>query len=272
MIRSFVTSLSVVLAVSLTASVASEFPALVSKVPGHANAIMVVDVDAVLASPIAVTNGWSKRFADGNADRPLYLPPEADKVVVAAQFDVVRGFAQAWEVALMGMKEPFSMSLVARAEGGNVDTINGVNVAWVPSDAYFIEVDKQTLGLMAPADRQALARWADNDRKSVTGQVPAYLLNASQRVGKGTQAVIAIETADAIQPHRVQARLQQFTFDKGLDLNATAQLISSMQGILLELSFASDVQAVATINFAMPVKLSDAAAKILCCRPWSRWE
>lgn len=114
---------------------ASEFSGLMGRIPRGANAIMVIDVDATLASPIAVSNGWQGRFSDGSASRPMYLPPEADKVVVAAQLDQVRGFNRIWEVALMGLKAPMPMSLVARAEGGYTDTINGVNVAWVPSDA-----------------------------------------------------------------------------------------------------------------------------------------
>ncbi len=263
MIKSGVISVVGIWAVSVSTLFGSDFPTLVAKVPGSANAIMVIDADAILASGIAKKNHWEKRFADGSADRPLYLPPEADKVVVAAQFDIVRGFARTWEVALMGMKEPFSMSLVARAEGGSTDTISGVNVAWLPSDAYFVEVDAQTLGLMAPADRQALARWANNARKPVSGQISPYLKSASGLVSKGTQAVLAIDTADAIQLHRVRARLEQSELAKSLDVEATAQLISQMKGIVLQMRFADKVLADARIDFAAPVMLSETAAKSL---------
>ena len=253
----------VILTISVTSAVASDFPSLVAKVPGSANTIMLIDADAILSSPVAVKGGWAKKFADGSADRPMYLPPEADKVVVGAQLDQVRSFARTWEVALMGMKEPYSMSLVARAEGGYVDTINGVNVAWVPSDAYFIEVDAKTLGLMAPANRQAIGRWADNSKKSVNGELSPYLKTASGRVGSGPQAILALDTTNAIQPHRVQSKLEASDLAKSLDVVATAQMISSMQGVVLEMTFSSDVQAVARIDFAVPVTLKDTVAKAL---------
>lgn len=250
-------------ALVLTVSVvtASDFPSLVSRAPGGANSLVLIDADGILASPIAKTNGWERRFNDGSADRPLYLPPEADKVVVAAQLDLVRGCARTWEVALMGMKEPISMSLVARAEGGYTDEINGVKVAWVPSDAYFIEVDPQTLGLMAPANRQAISRWADHAANPSTAVLSDYLKATTSRVGKGPQVIMAIDTADAIQTHRLRAKLEQSEFAKSLNMDSTIQLISSMKGLVLELTFTDNVQAVARIDFGMPVTLKENIAK-----------
>jgi len=135
---------------------ASDFAALTPKIPRGTNAILLIDVDGALASPIAAANSWKGNLQKDAADRPMYLPPEADKIVVAAQLDEVRGFSRIWQAAIMGLKQPMPMSLVARAEGGYADTVNGVDVAWVPSDAYFINIDANTLGLLAPADRQAI--------------------------------------------------------------------------------------------------------------------
>ncbi len=260
--RTFGISVFAIIFVASSAS-GSDFPTLVSKVPGSANSIVLIDADAVLASPIAKANGWEKRYSDGSADRPLYLPPEADKVVVAAQLDQVRGFTQSWEVALMGMKEPFSMSLVARAEGGYADTINGVKVAWVPSDAYFIEVDPQTLGLMAPANRQAIARWADRATKPATAELSEFLTASTKLVGQGAQVVMAIDTTDAIQAHRVQTQLEKSDLAKSLDVASTVQLISGMKGLVLQIAFTDKVQATAIIEFSNSVTLTEAVAKQL---------
>ena len=78
-----------------TTCVASDFSELTGKVPQGANAVMAIDVAKTLATPLAKTNGWDKKLSDGGADRPLYLPPEADKLLSAAQIDIARNFCKA---------------------------------------------------------------------------------------------------------------------------------------------------------------------------------
>ena len=241
---------------------ASDFPTLISKVPGGANSLVVMDTDAILASPVAVKNGWAKKFSEGDADRPMYLPPEAKKVVIGSQLDLVRGCARSWEVAVMGMKEPVSMRLIARAEGGYADEVRGVKVAWVPSDAYFIELDTETLGLMAPANRQAIARWSDHGKTPLVG-LSEYLKSAAALVGNGTQSVLAIDAADAVQSHRVKAKLKGSELIKSSELDQTIALISSLKGLVVKLSFSDKVLAVAQVDFAMPVTLQSSAAKAM---------
>jgi len=242
---------------------ASEFDKLTEKIPRGANAIMLIDVDAALASPIAKANSWQSRIQVGGADRPLYLPPEADKVVVAAQLDEVRGFTRTWEVAMMGLKEPMPISLVARAEGGYADTVNGVKVAWVPSDAYFIDIDPNTLGLMAPADRQTISRWADRAKMGKSTELTEYLRVAAIEAGKGPQFVMAIDTTNAIQPHRLRARLEESEYVKSKKLNTDEllTLIGGLQGVVLKITLTDKIQASARIDFSTSVKLSSEAAK-----------
>lgn len=244
---------------------ASDFPKLISKVPGGANSLVMMDIDAILASPVAASNGWARKFSEGAADRPMYLPPEADKVVIGSQLDLVRGCARSWEVAVMGMKEPIPMRLIARAEGGYADEIKGVKVAWVPSDAYFIEIDSQTLGLMAPANRQAIARWSERD-KSPQAELSDYLKSAASLMGNGTQSVLAIDAADAIQAHRVKATLEGAELVKSSDLDQTVALISSLKGLVVKLNFTDKVLAVARLDFGMPVTLQNSVAKTLVLR------
>ena len=232
--------LTVGLAISAATADASDFPTLVSKVPRGSNSLVLIDVDAVLASPIAKANGWARRFNDGNADRPLYLPPEADKVAIAAQLDLVRGCAKNWEVAVMGMKEPFSMSLIARAEGGYADEIQGVKAAWV---------------------RQSIARWAENGKTTQPGMVSDYLAALTTSAGNGAQVVMAIDAADAIQPHRVRARLEASKAAISQNLDSTVELISSLKGLVFQITFDTKAQAVARIDFDVPVSLKEDVAK-----------
>ncbi len=250
-------------ALMLCSTDASEFAKLTEKVPRGANAILLIDVDKTLASPIAKAKSWQSRLEQGASDRPMYLPPEADKIVVAALLDEVRGFNRIWEVALMGLKEPMPISLVARAEGGYTDNINGINVAWVPSDAYFIEIDSSTLGLMAPAERQAVSRWAARAKRGGTMEISDYLGAAATAVNQGPQIVLAIDAIDAVQPHRVREKLEksEYVQKHSLKPDDLMKLIGGLRGVVLKITLTDKINASARIDFSTPVGLSEMAAK-----------
>lgn len=265
MSRTLLTCVLSLFAACSATSAASEFKSLIQKVPRGANAILVIDIDQTLASPLAKAGGWQSRIDQGGADRPLYLPPEADKVVVAAHLDQVRGFERNWEVALMGLKSPMPISLIARAEGGYTDNVNGTSVAWVPSDAYFMEFDQSTLGLIAPADRQAVSRWAARRRLGDAMEISDYLGVAAAAVGQGPHAVLALDATDTVQPHRVRSQLAQSESVQGdkQKLEGLVGLISSLRGVVLKITFTDKAQAVAQIDFAVPVTLNAAVARKL---------
>ena len=246
-----------------TMTFASDFNSLARKLPAGTNVVMAIDVDKVLASPMAKQNNWGSRTDDGN--RPVYLPQEADKVLVAAQVDPVRGFTSAWEMAAIGLKESLPMRLVAKAEGGYTDTIRGMNAAWVPSDAYFFEIDPQTMGLMHPANRQAVARWADRQEKQSTSGVSDYLLGAINRVKAGPQMVLAMDALDVVQPHRMHQSLAESEVVKTQKLNIddVVAVMSSMKGFMLRITITDKARAELQIDFDKPVTFNDRAAKAL---------
>ncbi len=133
---------------------------LLRRVPASANALMVIDVKALAVTPLAVQQGWQRKLEETNADRPLMLPPEADRILVAAHLDSHREMSVLWELAVMQLTEPMAMRSVARAEGGYLDKINGLECVWTPSDAYFVSLKPKLLGVMFPANRQLVSRWA----------------------------------------------------------------------------------------------------------------
>ena len=53
----------------------------------------------------------------------------------------------------MNLTEPLSMRSIARAEGGYLDKIGGVDCAWTPSDPYFVALEAKQLGVVFPANR-----------------------------------------------------------------------------------------------------------------------
>ena len=253
-----------VLVISATC-VASDFNEMTGKVPQGANAVMAIDVAKTLATPLAKKNGWDRKHSDGGADRPLYLPPEADKLLSAAQIDIARNFSKSWSVSLFGLTESIPIGVVARAEGGYVDKIEDVDVAWLPSDAYVIKTGDTTLIMQAPANRQAAARWITSQKNSEAMEISDYLGVAMAAMNRAPHIVMALDASDAIQRHRVEQQLQQSGFSEkhSLDLQQVAGLIAGLRGAVLEITFTDRATAMARIDFAQPVPFNKTVAKAL---------
>ena len=245
--------------------VASDFGDLTRKVPPGANAVMAIDVAKTLTSPLAKKSGWDKKLTDGGADRPLYLPPEADKLLSAAQIDITRNFSKSWNVSLFGLTESVPIGIVARLEGGYVDKIDDVDVAWLPSDAYVMKTDDTTLIMQAPANRQAAARWISSQKNSEAMGISDYLGIAVAAMNRAPHIVMALDSSNAIQRHRVEQQLQQSGFleKHSLDMEQIAGLLASLQGTVLEITFTDKVNAMARIDFAESVPVNKTVAKAL---------
>lgn len=259
-------SASVIALVCLTASngVASEFEELLNHVPKAANTIMVVDVDRTLVSKYSIEHGWDGRFNKSYADRPLYLPPESDKIVVASNVDPLRNFTRMATVALIGMKDPLSMNSIARSEGGYVDEINGVKTAWIPSDAYFIEVDSNILGMLAPANRKAIAEWADRRKEQAAqSDLSPYLAAATKMEPTGPQIILALDTTDAIPLHMIQDRLEKSPVVEKhkLDAESLVPLFADMRGVTMGITVRNDITAEVRIEFDRSVPFGDDVAQ-----------
>ena len=164
--------------------------------------------------------------------KPIILPPEADRIVVSAQLSPNQGFRLNWELAVIGLTEPMSLRAIARAEGGYVDTINGLPVVWTPSNAYFIQLDSKTMGVMSPANRQAVSRWAKFGKTNTTEKLSDYLSTAVGSLRADTQIVIALDLKDVVQPHKLRAAMEKSPLVKGNPalLRKWEKIIQGIQG------------------------------------------
>ena len=224
---------------------------LLRRVPASANALMVIDVKALAITPLAVQQGWNRKLEEANADRPLMLPPEADRILVAAHLDAHREMSVVRELAAMQLAEPMAMRSVARAEGGDLDKINGLESVWTPSDAYFVSLEPKLLGVMFPSNRQLVSRWAQLGKGNASLGVSKYLADAEKAVNTKRQIVLAMDLADSPQPHRLRESLKQSDALRGDEtkLEAYAKLIEAIQGVTVQLSIDTTAKGTLTVDF-----------------------
>ena len=170
-----------------------QFDDLLRRLPGSANALVLIDVDAVYRSPMALRKGWKEHFATESSEQPIILPPEARRFVLASHLDPLNNLHSEWEVAVIDLAEPLSMNLLARAEGGYVESIGTTPVVWTPSHAYLIELDKRLMGMVYPDDRQAVLGWVNSTKTGKNSPLSPYLKEAAKLVRANGQIVLAID-------------------------------------------------------------------------------
>ena len=92
----------------------NEFRTLLLHVPPQANTLVMIDVDRTLEAKLAQQQGWSKKLEAAYVERPIFLPPDASRLVLAASLAPEQEFQRRWELAVMQLKQSMPMSMVAR--------------------------------------------------------------------------------------------------------------------------------------------------------------
>lgn len=249
-----------------TASAQGRFDDLLRCIPPSANAILVIDAEAVHASPLAVRERWKDQHEAEFVNRPLLLPPEADRMVLAAQMNPNREFEQAYELAVLTLTEPMSMRSIARAEGGYVDTVDGTEMVWTPSDAYFVDLGNNMLGVNYPAHRQRVGRWAQIAKQSQAVAISPYLQAAAGLVDRSTQIVMAVDLQNAVRPHILQEALAEaeLTRDNPDKQRAWQGVIQGLEGVTLKVSLDESARGTLQVHFAgSPAVFGDEAKTLV---------
>ncbi|QEG34940.1 hypothetical protein [Bythopirellula goksoeyrii] len=242
-----------------------EFDELLYKVPASANTLVLINVEQTLQAPIAQEEGWGKKLELAYVERPIFLPPEANKLVLAAALQPSQNFSQLWELGVMQLSEPMSLRSIARSEGGYLDTIDGTEAVWTPSDAYFVKLDDQELGVMFPAERQFVSRWLNFANKNNEVSLTEYLREATRLTNEKVQILMAIDLANVVQPHEVLQTIEASSSFKKIDLTPQeiVPILASLQGAILRVAVGKDVQGQLRIDFGSDISALKPIAKDL---------
>jgi hypothetical protein len=234
---------------------AAEFPALLKRVPGDTNVLVLVDADRLFASPMAQEKGLKKRLSEDAAQRPLLLPPNAHKLIRALSVDTTTQ-ETTFEITLLEAPKGMSLSIIAQKQQGYVEKIANTETAWLPQGAYGVKLGTDLFGFLFPANRQQLSRWL----REKSGQVSTYLLDAAKDMKpRGPQLILAIDLEDAVDSADLTSKLQQFTSlgNASLDMKAITAVVESVRGARLSVTFEREAVGKLVVDFerdAAPLK------------------
>ncbi len=249
------------------ATASAQFQDLVKRIPATANTIVIFNVEKILASPLAIKEDWRQKQQQAFASGMVLLPPQATHAVLASQLDL-EFMHPIWEVAVLDLNTDASIEAIAKRRNGVVDEVAGVPAVALPDDTYLVEFSPRTVGRMAPANRQSVARWVRQSQTNAEVSLSPYITEAVRYAEEvGTEIIMGMDLQDAITAAVAREKLVglQALAGQNVDIFTTARIIASMRGVTLgvvigekpfgklKIDFAEDVTPIA--GFVKPMLL-----------------
>ncbi len=236
---------------STTMSLSAQQADLLKLVPTNANAILVIDADALKKTPLATERGWFKKVLNEKPSQEIAIPPTANKIIVSSELETSGTLHPAWSLSLVSSSAGIPIHAIAEAEQGYVDWLGSSQIVWSPKDAYFVAVDLKTLGIYYPADRQMVSKWLDWTKSQTAASISDYLKFASDSANGKSQIVMAIDLQDVPQPHRITQILGTLPMLK--ENNQLSQkwqdLLMGIRGLTVKLTVNKDITGELTVDF-----------------------
>jgi hypothetical protein len=240
---------------AVSAQTLSSFDDMLAKVPATANALAVVNVDAILKSPVAVREGWEKKQETQYQAATGTLPPGLRYAVLAAQLQT-NPMRNAWEIGLGLSKSAFSVDQMAKRNQGAIDNIGGKQAIRTARNTYLVELAPRLVGMMFPANRQETSRWLKASAGNTRIVISDYLKAAAKNAESSPAIVMAIDAAEMIDPNLLKAYLSGVNLPGGKKVNPQelAGFLSSLRGLTFTIRFENTIQGEFKLDFDQPVK------------------
>jgi hypothetical protein len=259
--RSFLPVLVATLAlITLPGIAMAQIDQLVQRVPSSANALVLINVDKIMSSPVAQAESWeadrSKRFNAGLTN----IPPNADQLVLASQLNL-SSMRPIWEAALVRADAAPPLQTLAKDLGGTIDEVAGFPAICLSDDSYVVKLSDNVMGAIAPANRQLAARWV----RETGGNLSPYLQKALSYVEGSAGVVMALDLTDALTVSDVESRIQNSASDilknASIDKTELANILASINGVVLGVTFTDQVSGKILVDFGRDATLLTPIAK-----------
>ena len=145
-----------------------QFEELVKRLPAGANTLVLLNVDKILESPVAIRENWKAKHERAYADGVSLLPPDAKQAVFATEMDL-EAMTPEWESVVMRLDSEPELATLARLSGGKLEAIGKYAAVALPTNAYAVQFAASVVGAMTPASRQEVGRWIrETDARTAT--------------------------------------------------------------------------------------------------------
>src|SRR6516225_4366111 len=92
--------LSLLVLLGTTGSASANYYELLRRVPDSANTLIMIDVERMLMSPIAMREKWRDTINSSRGE-PLHVPINSARCMLASKLNYVSNLENVWDVALI---------------------------------------------------------------------------------------------------------------------------------------------------------------------------
>jgi hypothetical protein len=233
------------------------------RVPEQANAILLVDLDAIKSSKIGIKEKWAARHKENHLVGATNIPPGVQDLVVAAHIDPAT-LQEQWKIAIAQLNKSVNVAEIAGSHQGSVDKVAGYS-AVLARNTYFVPLEPKVAGAMRPANRQEFSRWLLFCKQSKDVALSPYLKSQISTMGKDNQVLMAMDMEDVLDEGGVAFRLKNLRSLAGqnVDTDQLAKVIATLKGATLLIRFTDDIEAELRIDFGASTHVLEKFAKPL---------
>jgi hypothetical protein len=227
------------------------FEELLRRVPGEANALIMVNAAKARTSEFIRREGRIIEEAEAGMDHHVFAASEVELLVRAANIDMGT-LEPVWELSLATLNAEPKLAVIARVTGGRTDSLGGVPAVWLPIDGYLMQFGPRLVGMIYPGDRQNAARWAQDAQSSPQSRLSPYLAQAAKYPeAVGTELIMAMDLRYVVSPERVRENLAKSEVLKGkqADAFALSEVLASVQGVTLGVRVVDQIVGSLRIDF-----------------------
>jgi hypothetical protein len=242
----------------------ASFPSLAERLPPAANAMVAINAEKVLNSPLATKEGWRQDLQKAWEKEPLMIPPGALRVLYVSSVKT-NTMEPYWEMSLIEMYNVPSAEDLARADGGHVDKVWDKLAACSPINAYFVPMDGRVLASLTPADRTEIVRWVRQVPKPGGQATSPYIRDVVDALGEKTDILMAIDLESAFGLPNIRRFLANTEIPElpAAKQDEAAAILSTLKGLTLDIRVDKEIRGKVTFHLDRDTDRLRLAAKPL---------
>lgn len=214
---------------------------LLKYAPAQTNAVVVVNVEAILSTPRAVKEGWAKTPGTEYLAGAVPLNPQIERVVIAKEVHP-HAPAHGGAFAVAPVKRAIDIDRLAKLTNGQVTTVGGESAVATPNGSLLVPLDKQLLGIAWSDSRQDVARWLRAARVATASPLSRFLNAAVFNHAGPHHILVALDTEDLFDARQAGLAVAMTKALEGDRETAAAveKFAGSLRGVVLTVDVTGD--------------------------------
>ena len=219
---------------------------LLKYAPGHANAVVVISPQRILASPRAAKDGWAKIDHTEILAGAVPVNPHLEYVVVVKDFHP-RSPAGGPAFALASARQPLDLDQLVKLSGGQRCSICDEPLVMTPNKSFLAPFEPQLFGIAWTDNRQEVGRWLRAAKVSRASPLAPYLNGVVRTLGPLHHVVVGLDTDELFDREHagvVVALSKALAVDQA-GAEKVQQFLAGLRGVSLTVDFTTDGMAAA---------------------------